>query len=546
MKCLMIMPNLLLQRTSNKTSSADNKVTLERRLSLWRDKKIAVLIGECLVIQSRLRSSKHSSTKEDIAKSFNNFMITGKINAALRLISKTDGNGILPLDNDLLIQGPIKFLSPVIYDEITEDTILKAVSRTKGAGGVSCLDADVWRRILDSKIFGNAAIDLRKSLATLTKQLCSTELTDLASIESLMACRLIPLAKNPGVRPIGIGEVLRRIICKSVMSVLKAEVVETSGNLQLCAGQKSGCEIAVHAAVDLFNDSENHGLLQIDANNAFNSVNRKVVMHNMKILCPEFSTYINNFYMRPARLFVTGGCELKSKEGTTQGDPVVTMSMYALGIIPLLQLNNQQQSSDNNFTRRIAFADDFTGIGTIKCVKAWWDEINQHGPYIGYYPNARKSCLIVKEQYYEQAKEIFKDDNIMITTEGHRHLGAIIGTDEFKNSYIEKMVKDWIDEIQYLSETAKIYPHSAYSAFVHGLQNRYTYTMRTIPDLSDHLQPLEDAVRNCFIKTLFNGYICSDSERLLFSLPAKFGGLGIFVPTERSRIEYENSRHITT
>ena len=74
----------------------------------------------------------------------------------------------------------------------------------------------------------------------------------------------------------------------------------------------------------------------------------------------------------------------------------------------------------------------------------------------------------------------------MITTEGHRHLGAIIGTDEFKNSYIEKMIKDWIEEIQYLSEIAKMYPHSAYSAFV---QNRYTYTMRTIPDLSDHLQP---------------------------------------------------------
>ena len=101
------------------------------------------------------------------------------------------------------------------------------------------------------------------------------------------------------------------------------------------------------------------------------------------------------------------------------------------------------------------------------------------------------------------------------------------------------MIKDWIEEIQYLSEIAKTYPHSAYSAFVHGLQNRYTYTMRTIPDL------LEDAIRNCLIKTLFNGYICRASERLLFSLPAKFGGLGIFAQTERSKIEYENSRHIT-
>ena len=80
-------------------------------------------------------------------------MITGKINASLRLLLKTNGNGILPLDNntieelhlkhpetkplhdDLLIQGPIKF-SPVIFDEITDYTILKAVSHTKGAGGV--------------------------------------------------------------------------------------------------------------------------------------------------------------------------------------------------------------------------------------------------------------------------------------------------------------------------------------------------------------------------------------------------------------------------
>ena len=64
------------------------------------------------------------------------------------------------------------------------------------------------------------------------------------------------------------------------------------------------------------------------------------------------------------------------------------------------------------------------------------------------------------------------------------------------------MIKDWIVEIRYLSEIVKTYPHSAYSAFVHGLQNRHTYTMRTIPDLSEHLQSLEDAIRNCFIKTL--------------------------------------------
>ena len=50
----MLLPNLLLQRTSHKSKTIDNKDTLERRLALWESKKISTLVVECLVIQSRL------------------------------------------------------------------------------------------------------------------------------------------------------------------------------------------------------------------------------------------------------------------------------------------------------------------------------------------------------------------------------------------------------------------------------------------------------------------------------------------------------------
>ena len=70
---------------------------------------------------------------------------------------------------------------------------------------------------------------------------------DSTTIEPLMASRLIPLDKGEGaVRPIGVGEVLRRILAKCVMNVVKEDVVHASGSLQLCAGQKSGSEAAVH------------------------------------------------------------------------------------------------------------------------------------------------------------------------------------------------------------------------------------------------------------------------------------------------------------
>ena len=62
-----------------------------------------------------------------------------------------------------------------------------------------------------------------------------------------MAYHLIALDKCPGVRPIGIGEVVRRIIAKAVLSIVKLYILEAAGPLQFCAGQDAGCEAAVHA-----------------------------------------------------------------------------------------------------------------------------------------------------------------------------------------------------------------------------------------------------------------------------------------------------------
>ena len=83
----------------------------------------------------------------------------------------------------------------------------------------------------------------------MTRTLClCTQYIDAMTIEPLVANRRIPLDKGEGaVRPIEVGEVLQRICGKCVMSVAKKDVIEASGSLQLCAGQKSGSEAAIHA-----------------------------------------------------------------------------------------------------------------------------------------------------------------------------------------------------------------------------------------------------------------------------------------------------------
>ena len=170
---------------------------------------------------------------------------------------------------DVMFQGLLDRIHPIAFESIDEAMILRATTDTNGGSGPSGMDADGWRRILASSQFGTASLDLRKAFAEMIKKLCieeiSTNVDGTTSIESFVACRLIPLNKNPGLRPIGVGEVLRRIAGKAVMRIVKSDVMKTAGSLQVCAGQESGAEAAIHAMHDIFNDEETEAILLIDA-----------------------------------------------------------------------------------------------------------------------------------------------------------------------------------------------------------------------------------------------------------------------------------------
>ena len=83
-------------------------------------------------------------------------------------------------------------------------------------------------------------------LSAVARKLCTT-FVDPAGVYAFVSCCLIALDKCPGVRPIGVGETVRRIIAKAVLSVLKEDIREAAGSSQLCVGQLSGCEVAIHS-----------------------------------------------------------------------------------------------------------------------------------------------------------------------------------------------------------------------------------------------------------------------------------------------------------
>ena len=64
---------------------------------------------------------------------------------------------------------------------------------------------------------------------------------------ALMACRLVVLNKRTGVRPVGIGETLRRALAKLVMRAARDQAKTVCGNILLCAGFKADIEGATHS-----------------------------------------------------------------------------------------------------------------------------------------------------------------------------------------------------------------------------------------------------------------------------------------------------------
>ena len=137
-------------------------------------------------------------------------------------------------------------------------------------------------------------------------------------LAAFTSCSLIALEKCPGVRPVRVAEVCRRLVGKAVLSVVRADVLKVAGPWQLCAGQQGGCEAAIHATRLLFQEESCEGVLLVHASKAFNSLNHQVALLNVQALCPSLAKVLANTHRGHAELFVNGQT-VYSCEGNTQG-----------------------------------------------------------------------------------------------------------------------------------------------------------------------------------------------------------------------------------
>ena len=230
------------------------------RMKLWEEGRFVALITD-MEANARLSSGGGTpqETDETIARRFNSKVLSGHLQAACRGLTNRDGGGVLkPTDvctktgekvldvlkskhpelRDPTILGqpggafePYPSVPPAVPMVISTDVVETIASKLSGSGGPSGTDAVALQNwLLRHK---QASQALRTEMAALATWLASSN-PPWAAIRALMASRLMMLDKQPGTRPVGIGEIWRRLLAKCVLRVAGAQATQACGNFNVC------------------------------------------------------------------------------------------------------------------------------------------------------------------------------------------------------------------------------------------------------------------------------------------------------------------------
>ncbi len=400
----------------------------------------------------------------------------------------------------------------------------------------------------------------------------------------LATSRLFALEKSGGgVRPIAVGDTLRRWVTKAVCLHHREDFINYFAPLQMAVGMSSACEkvyrtvssymetaqieeelegAGVQAPEDppeasaspeeVFSESarstqeephkggpqphehpsgrgQRRVLLTLDAANAFNSISRQAIFDNLAAQFPELLPFFRQFYGSPAELWFwldDGSVEvLFSARGTQQGDAAGPF-LFCLGLHPVLQ-GLQEEFPDALIA---AYMDDIF-IGTLEASMA---------------PIVESADRRLQERMLQLRREkshafcpgwdtsLPSAESAAVGIELHADgvivLGCPLGTEDFMRSAMvdvagRQKVESLVDALQSFAEFDL---QSAWLLLRYCAVPSFTYWCRLLPRhvLADGIAAF-DALIQSAASRMAGFPVLDDHHIRQLSLPIRYGGCGL-------------------
>ena len=349
--------------------------------------------------------------------------------------------------------------------------------------------------------------------------------------------------KDGGIRPIAVGNILRRLVSKCISYDLSDRAATLLSPHQLGVGVRGGCEAIVHAVRETLDKDGTKWVLQGDLINAFNVADRGTALSEVADKFPEALAWVSTTYGAPSHLMF-GDTHISSETGFHQGDPLASL-LFSLVLQPVVKMIEQEVPG---LKINAWFLDDGVQVGTKEELEKVVQILKREGPGRGLtlstaetvtHPAMPKttvwSPLNPKEDTdpLQQGVSWVRDQGITL-------LGAPVGFDNFIRESLQKRV-DKVREITALLPNLKD-PHTEYALLKSCLSlPKLMFSLRTFETrgLQDLLKEFDRLTREALTRIL--GSPVPDLQWQQAKLPVSMGGLGLRAAEDHAPAAYATS-----
>ena len=296
--------------------------------------------------QLRRRNNKTKSEHEILKNRINAKFAENDLRGAIRELSSDD---ILAPDNSETLNklrerhpaAPAEVSLPSAPENddahvpVSPDSVKSGILSfpAGSAGGPEGLKPGHLKQMIGAAEAGNRLLESLTKLVSLVLENKIPE--DIQPI--FFGANLCALSKKDGgIRPIAVGSTLRRLVTKVGFKPVSQQLGLLFRPNQLGYGTKGGSEAAAHAARHyLTSNRQNKVFLKLDIKNAFNCINRDIILEKVKEKIPNLYNLLWQAYSKPSHLFYRDHI-LSSETGIQQGDPCGP-ALFSLGIDHLIK-----------------------------------------------------------------------------------------------------------------------------------------------------------------------------------------------------------------
>jgi hypothetical protein len=365
------------------------------------------------------------------------------------------------------------------------------------------------------------------------------ELAALYASASLIALK----KKDLSIRPIAVGEIIRRLISKICLRKVTAKAIKYLAPYQLGIGIPNAIETILHGLNSLIRGEtvDVHAIfLLLDFENAFNMIGREFFFQEAFRLFPEISHWIQFTYGCAAFLF-TGADVVLSYIGVQQGDPLGPLLFCLVLQLLLLRVNDKFRGIPTP-----AYLDDVT-IGNLKdtvTARSAIDFIKLEGPIYGLYLNLNKTVLFQPHGLLESTIPYFPDIK-MCSSLGTELLGGALSLhDSYFTESAFKKVDKAITSLSLIMTINSVQIKLLLLRLSNGMKKlNYLWRLYNPATLTLPAAKMQSAL---FLA--LRAMIVSDGPHFgelqfqLTSLPTSLGGLGVSLPDQLLKFAYVASQ----